>query len=216
VRVLDTGIGIAPAMLPKVFEMFAQGDRALERPRGGLGIGLTLVKSLVEMHGGTVTGASDGLGKGSEFTVRLPMVEPPPESRGEPAPAAAAARAIVRRRVLVVDDNLDAAESLVELLRLMGHDVRAAHDGVAAVAAAAEFRPDLALIDIGLPELNGYEVAHRIREAADSRDMLLVALTGYGQEEDRRKSREAGFDDHFVKPIAKEQLEALLTQIRSP
>ena len=183
-------------------------DRSLERSQGGLGIGLTLVKRLTELHGGDIVARSDGPGAGSEFTVRLPIL---PESDVEevvPPPVPAAARPA--RRILVVDDNRDSADSLTTILGIMGNEVRTAYDGVEAVEAAAAFRPALAFLDIGLPRLNGYDVARRIRQLPDGANVILVALTGWGQEDDRRRSREAGFDRHLVKPVDPEELERLL------
>ena len=200
VAVKDTGVGIAPDMLPKVFDLFTQGDRSLERSQGGLGIGLTLVQRLVEMHGGSVSAASDGPGRGSELVVRLPRlsedVNPSPEPAAAREPGASSAR-----RILVVDDNRDAATSLAMLLELTGNEIQTAYDGLEALEAAEAFRPDLVLLDIGLPELNGYEVARKIREQPWGQTIVLMALTGWGQEEDRRKSRDAGFNGHMVKPV---------------
>jgi CheY-like chemotaxis protein/two-component sensor histidine kinase len=211
VSVQDTGIGIAPEMLPRVFEMFMQADRALNRPYSGLGIGLTLVKRLVQMHGGSIEARSEGLGKGSEFVVRLPaVIESSPGTRpangdgAQPIPTS-------RQRILVVDDNRDAAETLAELLELAGNDLRTAHDGLEAVEVAGAFRPDVVLLDIGLPKLSGYEVAQKIREQPWGQDMVLVALTGWGEEEDRRRAREAGFDEHVIKPVEPDSLLRLLT-----
>jgi signal transduction histidine kinase len=210
VSVRDNGIGIPVPMLPHVFEMFIQVDRSLERTQGGLGIGLSIVKRLVEMHGGTVEAHSEGRGQGSEFVVRLPALtpavqEPMPRSDGE-EPAGAP----VRRRVLVADDNVDAAASLAMMLEFMGNEVRTAHDGIAAVEAAAAFRPDVILLDIGMPRMNGYDACRQIREQPWGRGIAIAALTGWGQEEDKRQSREAGFDHHLVKPVEPAALEALL------
>ncbi len=211
VSVADTGIGIPADHLPKLFEMFSQVDPALERTQGGLGIGLSLVKGLVGMHGGSVAARSEGLGRGSEFVVRLPLaIEPPPTRRPDPEADAGAPAAGSRRRVLVADDNIDAAESLAEMLTVMGHEVRTAHDGQAAVEAAAAFRPEVILLDIGMPRLNGYEAARRLRQLAWGGEVLLVALTGWGQEEDKRRAEEAGFDRHFTKPVAVAALTKLL------
>jgi PAS domain S-box-containing protein len=213
IRVRDDGIGIAAEQLPRLFEMFTQVDTSLERSRDGLGIGLTLVKTLVEMHGGTVEVHSDGLARGSEFTVRLPTSEEAlkPPSRptvSEPLPT-------VGGRVLVVDDNEDGAESLAMLLELEGYETLQAHDGVEAIEAAERFRPDAILLDVGLPIMNGYEVCRRIREQPWGKDVVLVALTGWGQEEDRRRSEEAGFDTHMVKPPDQETLKQILAALPS-
>ncbi|MGQ0594541.1 MAG: chemotaxis protein CheB [Gammaproteobacteria bacterium] len=209
IRVRDTGVGIATEELPRIFEMFTQLDTSLERSRSGLGIGLALVKNLVELHGGTVEVHSAGLGQGSEFRVRLPIVVETPEPLPEPAPRAPPPT--IARRILVVDDNRDSAESLTMLLNLAGHETRIAYDGLEAVEAAATFRPDVILLDIGLPILNGFEAARKIREQW-GQDMVLVALTGWGQEEDRRRSEEAGFNAHMVKPVDYAALTKLLAE----
>jgi CheY-like chemotaxis protein len=193
-------------MLPRVFDLFTQIDRTLDRAQGGLGIGLTLVKSLVEMHGGTVEAASGGVGTGSEFTVRLPLLPGADGPAADTAPAPPAAP----RRVLVVDDNHDARDSLGDLLVLSGHEVRVARSGPQAIELAREFRPDVALLDIGLPGMSGYELAGRLRAEPFGPTLLLVALTGYGQDEDRRRTREAGFDHHLTKPADLRQLAGLL------
>jgi PAS domain S-box-containing protein len=197
-RVRDTGIGIAADMLPKVFDLFVQAERRLDRSQGGLGIGLTLVRRLVEMHDGSVTAHSDGPGKGSEFLVRLPALaearrEERPPGQEQPAPPP-------RRRILVVDDNVDAAESLAVLLRLEGHDARTANDGPAALAAAQAGQPEIVILDLGMPGMDGFEVARRLRELPGAKEALLLALTGWAQEEDRRRCYEAGFDGHLPKP----------------
>jgi signal transduction histidine kinase len=199
VRVRDTGVGISAEMLHRVFDLFTQADRTLDRAQGGLGIGLTLVRSLVELHGGSVQALSGGLGAGSEFVVRLPALTAEEESGGPASPEMAAP--VTPRRVLVVDDNVDNAESLALLLRLGGHEARTAQTGPGAIAAASEFRPEVVLLDIGLPGMDGYEVARRLREGTGGKTLLLVAQTGYGQEDDRCRSRQAGFDAHLVKPI---------------
>jgi PAS domain S-box-containing protein len=211
VQVVDNGVGIAPEMLPKVFDMFVQADHSLERSHGGLGIGLTLVKRLVELHGGSITATSDGPGRGSKFTVRLPVTSD--ESPvGQPAHnTATAARAA--RRILVVDDNRDAARSLAMLLELCGAATRLAHDGAEAVQAAESFRPDVVLLDIGLPNMNGYEVCRAIRETTWGKHMTIVALTGWGQDDFRKRSSEAGFDGHLVKPVELKVLTALLDDL---
>jgi signal transduction histidine kinase len=208
VRVRDTGVGIPPEMLPRVFDLFTQIDRTLDRSQGGLGIGLTLVKSLVELHGGTVEAASGGAGTGSEFTVRLPLLPGADAAAADAAPEPPAPR----RRVLVVDDNHDAGDSLGDLLVLSGHEVRVARNGTQAVEVAREFRPDVALLDIGLPGMSGYELAGRLRAEPFGPALLLVALTGYGQDEDRRRTREAGFDHHLTKPADLGQLAGLLAR----
>jgi PAS domain S-box-containing protein len=202
--VRDDGIGIAADDLPGLFDMFVQVDTSLERSRDGLGIGLTLVKTLVELHGGSIEVHSEGLGRGSEFIVRLPVAPAESETPRTEPPMPAPPRA--SRRVLVVDDNVDAAESLAMLLTFSGHEARQAHDGAEALKVAEEFRPDVVLLDIGLPVMNGYEACRRLRQEPWARSMLLVALTGWGQEEDREQSRDAGFDVHLVKPVDHEAL----------
>jgi PAS domain S-box-containing protein len=209
VGVRDTGIGIDPQVLPRVFDLFAQADRSLDRAQGGLGIGLTLVRNLVELHGGRVDASSDGPGRGSEFVVRLPSSSipcPPPTP-----PAAAADGRRDGLRVLIVDDNLHAAESLAVLLRHWGHHVALAHDGPEAIRAAHEHRPSVLLLDIGLPRMDGYRVARRLREHPAFQGLVIIALTGYGQDEDRRRSRDAGFDHHLVKPVDLKFLRTLLS-----
>ena len=207
-RVRDTGTGIAPELLPTIFDLFIQGNQSLDRPEGGLGIGLTLVRTLVEMHGGTVDVRSEGIGKGSEFTVRLPRHFHPESGRSpHAAPAARDARS---RRVLVVDDNKDAATTLARLLSRWGHDVKIANDGQTALALARESSPEFVLLDLGLPGMDGYEIARRIRQQATSTRPMLVAVTGYGQEADRQKTQEAGFDLHLVKPVDLGALQAVI------
>jgi two-component system, sensor histidine kinase len=200
VRVSDNGLGIPADMLEQVFVMFSQIDRTLDRAQGGLGIGLSLVKRLMELHGGTVAASSEGLGRGSTFTMRLPRV-PAPETRA-PTPAAARARGARQLRVLVVDDNTDAADALALSLRIDGYVTRTEYDGEAALAAAAAFDPHVVFCDIGLPVLGGHEVARRLRADPRHADTLLVALTGWGSEEDQLRSRAAGFDVHLVKPAS--------------
>jgi signal transduction histidine kinase len=197
VSVRDNGIGIEQSLLPELFGLFVQGPRALDRAQGGLGLGLALVKSLVEMHGGSVSVASEGLGRGSEFVVCLPALDLPPEA-ASPAPAVRPPRAGARR-ILVVDDNIDAAETLAATLRHEGHTVCVAFDGPSALRMADEFRPDAALLDIGLPLMDGYELAGRLR--AQLGGIHLIALTGYGEAADRERSRGAGFSAHLVKPV---------------
>jgi two-component system CheB/CheR fusion protein len=220
VRVRDTGVGIPAEMLPKVFDLFTQVDRAIDRSLGGLGIGLTLVRRLTELHGGTVEAFSGGAGQGSEFVVRLPQAPEetpahPVVGQGEkgvlsgPAPA-------VRRRLLVVDDNKDSADTLAMLLRLLGNDVDTAHDGVQALQAVADYRPDAVLLDIGLPGMSGYDVAREVRVRPELGQPILIALTGFGSEEDRRQSRESGFNAHLVKPVELTTLQALLAEAVLP
>jgi CheY-like chemotaxis protein len=213
-RVRDLGIGIDAEMLPRIFELFVQAGRRLDRAQGGLGIGLTLVKKLVELHGGTVEARSAGPGKGSEFVVRLPgsLAEPaclPAEPTGATPPGDAPCH-----RVLVVDDNVDAADSLALLLKLAGQEVYVAYDGPSALVVAETFQPSLVLLDIGMPGMDGYEVARLLRTMVGSQPMWLVALTGWGQEEDRRRSLAAGFDQHLVKPVETDALHELLTDSR--
>jgi len=212
VRLKDTGAGITPEELPKLFQMFYQIRRSTTGTQGGLGIGLALVRLLVELHGGTVEAMSEGHDRGSEFVVRLPA----------PADAAASGwkevaepeeQVVVARRVLVVDDNVDSAESLAMLLRLGGHEIETAYDGLQAVESAERFKPHLILLDIGLPHLDGYDAAVRIRERTNGREVVLVAVTGWGQDEDRRRTREAGFDAHLTKPVDMGALSRLLATL---
>jgi CheY-like chemotaxis protein len=209
VAVRDSGIGIPASMLPHVFEMFTQVDRNLERSQGGLGIGLSIVKRLVEMHGGSIEASSDGDGRGSEFRVRLPVAPAEPASDDQDA----LPEGSPGHRVLVVDDNRDAALSLALMLRLMGNETQTAHDGQEALDVAAVYQPNLILLDIGMPRLNGYDTARQIRQRPWGKSVRLVALTGWGQDEDRRKSHDAGFDAHMVKPIEPAALEKLLASL---
>jgi signal transduction histidine kinase len=266
-RVRDTGIGMSPEMLPRVFDLFAQADRSLDRSQGGLGLGLTLVRRLVEMHGGSVAARSDGPGRGSEFLVRLPVIQgsgvrgqgserqgsgvrgqgserqgsgvrgqgsgkteasapeltpdPSPLTPGaqrltpDPSPLTPGAQRLTPAvRVLVVDDNVDAAAMLAELTELWGCETQVAHDGPAAIEAARAYQPEVVLLDIGLPGMDGYELARRLREQGGLKGALLVAVTGYGQEEDRRRSRAATLDDHLTKPVDPEALRQLVTGAR--
>jgi signal transduction histidine kinase/DNA-binding response OmpR family regulator len=200
-RVRDTGMGIPAEMLTSIFDLFTQVERALDRAQGGLGIGLTLVRRLVEMHGGSVRASSEGADKGSEFVVRLPVGGPAAANGSVPHQGRPPSALASSHRILLVDDNVDGAASLAMLLRELGHEVEVAHDGAAALEAVGDFEPEVVLLDIGLPGMDGYEVARRLRRQPGLKDLPLVALTGYGQEEDRRRSREAGFDLHLVKPL---------------
>ena len=215
--VRDKGIGIAPNMLPHVFELFVQADHASTKSHGGLGIGLTLVKNLVEMHNGSVEARSGGLGKGCEFVVRLPFMvqelqQPNDKENGEQQPDTSS----VSHRLLVVDDNKDAATSFAMLLRLKGHEVQVAHDGPSALALATSYRPDTVFLDIGMPGMDGYEVAQRLRQHPELKNVVLAALTGWGQEEDRRHTAEAGFDHHLVKPPDLTAVEGVLAEFKKP
>ncbi len=218
IRVGDTGIGIAPEMLPKVFDMFVQIERRLDRSKGGLGIGLSLAKKLVQMHGGSISAHSEGPGKGSEFVVRLPAIA---AGTGDPCapihrPPARVAHEPRRSRILVVDDNQDAADTLARYLtRVMGGRVEVAYDGPEAVDIARRFRPEIVLLDIGLPGMSGYEVAERLRSGPETGGALLIALTGWGQEEDRRRSKAAGIDFHLVKPVDLDAMQDLILKAES-
>lgn len=209
-QVRDSGVGIAPELLPRIFDLFTQAERSLARSQGGLGIGLCLVQRLVELHGGTIA-AHSVLGQGSEFVVRLPvaLTEPQP-----PSPPTKTAEPTGRSlRVLVVDDNVDTAVSLEMLLRDSGYDVRMAHDGPTALEAVLGYRPNVVLLDIGLPGFDGFEVAKRVRQQPVLQNVLLVAMTGYGQESDRLRSKEAGFDHHLVKPVRFEKMQQIFATV---
>ncbi len=212
ITVQDNGIEVPVDSLPNLFELFSQVDRSLERAQGGLGIGLALVEGLTEAHGGTVEARSGGVGKGCTFIVRLPAMKTGPAERrmqndvAQPAP---------KGRVLIVDDNRDGAASLAMLLTVMGNDTRTAHDGLEGVELAEAFRPNLIVLDIGLPRLNGFDACRRIREKAWAKDALIVAATGWGQDEDRRRSKEAGFDHHLVKPVYAAEVNRLLAERKS-
>jgi signal transduction histidine kinase len=209
VRIKDTGIGIPPNKLPAIFDLFSQVDESLERTRGGLGIGLTLVRNLVEMHGGTISASSPGVGLGSEFVVKLPLTVGAPALAGNTVAGDERQR---HRRILLVEDNSDARQALKDLLELWGHQVEVAQDGMGGVARALEARPDLALVDIGLPGLDGYRVAQELR-ARVGEAIRLVAITGYGGPEDRHRALQAGFDHHLVKPVKPDELDRLLTDL---
>ena len=211
VRVSDTGIGIAAAELPTIFEMFSQAHARDTRAQTGLGIGLTLARSLVEMHGGSIAGASEGPGRGSEFVVRLPLSA---ASAAEADSSSGRASGLDKlQRVLVVDDNRDAADTLGAMLQMMGVDARVAYDGKAALEALEVFRPAVVLLDLGMPGMDGYAVARSIRQRADLRDIRLVALTGWGQERDRASTRQAGFDHHLIKPVDMDAMLAVLERL---
>jgi CheY-like chemotaxis protein len=206
VRVRDNGAGIAAELVPRVFELFVQSERTPDRSQGGLGIGLSVVKRLVEMHGGAVRLDSAGLGSGTTVTIRLPRIEPPAGGERRDLPHGAA------RRVLIVDDSTDAADSLAMLLELEGHDVTTAYTAAAALETAERLQPEIAFIDIGLPQMDGYEVARRLRASDGCRAIRLVALTGYGQPGDREEARRAGFDHHLVKPADRQSVDAILAE----
>jgi PAS domain S-box-containing protein len=213
ISVRDYGAGIPAQLLPRVFDLFVQGENTLARAQGGLGIGLTLVKRLVEMHGGSVSASSEGPGKGSEFCVRLPLAAASDATSTTRAAAAAAAETPKHIRLLVVDDNVDAAETIAQLLRLAGYEASCVYDGPAALAAVESKRPDIVVVDIGLPGMDGYEVARQLRARPGSRGMPLIAVTGYGQENDRQRSIQAGFDEHFTKPVDPEALESFIARL---
>jgi signal transduction histidine kinase/CheY-like chemotaxis protein len=209
--VQDDGLGIAPELLPHIFEPFVQGERTLERSQGGLGVGLTLVRRLVELHGGSVSAASEGPGRGSTFTIRLPRAAPPPAQSALPfAPARA-----VPRRVLLIEDNRDARETFRMMLELAGHQVLEAEEGRSGLELLRTELPDIAVIDVGLPGLDGYEIASQFRQHPQSHKVVLVALTGYGTPEARERSRAAGFDHHLIKPIDPDALRTLMGEPRS-
>jgi signal transduction histidine kinase/ActR/RegA family two-component response regulator len=210
IEVIDTGIGLPQEMLNRVFDLFAQADRTLDRSEGGLGIGLTVARKLAEMHGGHLTADSEGLGKGSVFTLRLPISRQAPERNGH-TPAATISTSQPPKKVLVVDDNRDTALSCARLLKNMGHEVETAFDGMGALEAARSFKPQAILLDIGLPKMNGFEVARTLRDEGFTNE-VIVAVSGYGQPEDRERSRQAGFDDHLVKPVHQDALVAVLQQ----
>ena len=211
ISIADTGIGIAPDLLPKIFELFTQVHAKSERAQGGLGIGLALVLRLTEMHGGTVTAHSDGAGRGSTFSVRLPVMVAQIAGLVHPKRDTGTIPRVASQRILVADDNRDAAEALSLQLQLAGHDVRTAHDGIEALTVAKTFDPDIVLLDIGMPKMDGYEVARQLRLQPGSRRVTLIALTGWGQQQDRDRTADAGFDAHLVKPVAEAQLFRALT-----
>jgi CheY-like chemotaxis protein len=213
ISVRDTGIGLAPEHLSHIFEMFSQVSPALERSQGGLGIGLALVRGLTELHHGTIEAHSSGPGMGSEFIVRLPVLDVRPAA--SPAGAQPEEKPVAgsKHRILVVDDNVDSAQSLGLLLSRLGHEIQLAHDGLEAVQAAGVFHPQVVLLDIGLPKMNGYEAARRIRERPSEAKVTIIALTGWGQEKDKQLASEAGFDHHLTKPVEPAALNKLLSEI---
>jgi CheY-like chemotaxis protein len=202
-------------MLSRVFDLFAQADRTLDRSEGGLGIGLTVARKLAEMHGGSISAASEGIGKGSTFTVRLPLAEAPVPADAAPVKAARRNGAPRKLRILVVDDNRDTAKSCAQLLRALGHEVETAFDGMAAIELVREFKPQVLLLDIGLPGMNGYDVVSTLRSEGFEQT-VMVAISGYGQPEDRQRSLDAGFDHHLVKPVDQAALSAVLENIGEP
>ncbi|MGH8328531.1 MAG: hybrid sensor histidine kinase/response regulator, partial [Steroidobacteraceae bacterium] len=212
ITVDDQGAGIEPERLERIFDLYTRTDRPAALPHDGLGVGLTLVKRLVELHGGTVSAHSEGSGRGSSFSVRLELLEASRPEGAAPPMASKAGRTALRARILVVDDNHDAAQSLALLLGMDGHEVRTAGDGLEALEVAEEFHPQVALLDIGMPKLDGYETARRLRTRPWAAGTLLFALTGWGLEEDRERARQAGFDRHLVKPVDPEALTQLLSQ----
>src|SRR6185436_8939859 len=211
VTVKDNGAGIPQDKLDSIFDMFMQVDRTSERSQGGLGIGLTLVKRLTEMHGGSIEARSAGEGQGSEFIVRLPVLTREEVAAQHRPDVASESRR--QRRVLIVDDNRDSADSLAMLMQITGNQTYMAHDGVEAVEAVEKYRPEVVLLDIGLPGLDGHEVCRRVREQPWGKDIVVIALTGWGQEDDRRKSEEAGFNGHLVKPVDYDNLLLLLAEL---
>jgi len=210
VTVSDNGIGIDATVLPKIFEMFAQADRSLERTHAGLGVGLTLARRLIELHGGRIEARSEGLGKGSRFTVTLPLAQPVIEAAARPAAAAATASNGDSHRILLVDDNEDFTASLAALLRAMGHEVRVASNGADGLKLAAEYGPAYAFLDIGMPGMNGYDLAQALRKLPGGRALVLTAVTGWGQEKDRERARDSGFDHHLTKPVEVDSIRAIL------
>ncbi len=214
ISIKDTGIGIPNDMLEQIFEMFTQIDRRESKSQVGLGLGLTLVKSLIELHGGRITVTSDGLGQGSTFTVHLPVV-PPPSQEQKATPKTEASEKSAGLRVLVVDDSSPAADTLSKVISLFGNEVRTAYNGEQALALAQEFNPQVILMDIGMPGMNGYEAAQRIRQQSNGNNILLIALTGWGQDTDRDRTREAGFDQHIVKPADPSHLRHLLVEAKN-
>jgi CheY-like chemotaxis protein/two-component sensor histidine kinase len=201
IEVSDNGIGISESLMPRIFELFVQGDQSLDRAQGGLGIGLPVVRRLVEMHGGRISAYSAGVGKGSKFEIRLPRIETPATAGKEIEPAN-----VPSRRIFIVDDNADAAETLASLLEMDGHEVQAVKSSKEAIERIESFKPDIALLDIGLPEIDGYDLLRRLRAIPALRDVRFIAVTGYGRPEDRQRIRQAGFESHLVKPVSMSML----------
>jgi CheY-like chemotaxis protein len=215
IHVQDTGTGIPPETLPRIFDIFAQAERSLDRSQGGLGIGLALVRGLTEVHGGTVRVRSDGIGRGSQFTVHLPVVPAGlRDGQAEGVRKSGKGGSPIRRRILVVDDHRDSADSIGFLLKIWGHDVRIDYNGAVALTLARQHQPDVVLLDLALPELPGEEVGRLLRQESELQNTLLVAMTGYGREEDRQRTRESGFDAHLVKPIDPLRLREILQTTR--
>jgi CheY-like chemotaxis protein/anti-sigma regulatory factor (Ser/Thr protein kinase) len=206
IEISDSGLGIAPEMLPTIFDLFTQANPTIDRSHGGLGIGLSIVKRLVQMHSGTFSAASEGVGRGAQFTLRFPLIEPPkveaPQTQNQNATSC---------RLLIVDDNIDAADSLARLLTCLGHETLAVHSANDGLEQQETFKPQVALLDIGLPDMTGYELARRFRATAPQ--VKLIALTGYGTAEDRRQAEDAGFDFHLTKPVALAELEQVLASL---
>jgi CheY-like chemotaxis protein len=213
IRVRDTGIGIKPENLGSIFDLFAQVDTIVEGPEGGLGIGLALVKGLVERHGGTIEANSEGLGRGSEFTVTLPVARPQPLTHTGDQPIIEKRSGNYSLRVLIVDDNVDAGDSMSMILEAAQHEVRTARDGEEALELVRTFQPQVVMLDIGMPKMNGYQVARHIRQQPWGHNMVLIACTGWGQPDDRRRSQDAGFDHHLVKPVNAREILQLLGRI---
>jgi signal transduction histidine kinase/CheY-like chemotaxis protein len=216
ISIRDTGCGIPPELLSSIFEMFQQVDQTLDRAQGGLGIGLTLSKRLIEMHGGSIEARSEGSGRGSEFVISLPAVPASELIKAGVAPAVPPLPELPRRRILVVDDVHESAQTLARMLRAIGQEVEATHDGPTALTHVRDGRPEVVFLDIAMPGMNGYEVARRIRALGEVQPPVLIALTGYGQDDDRRRAREAGFDFHLTKPTSIEQLRSVLTRVDGP
>jgi two-component system CheB/CheR fusion protein len=213
VRVRDNGSGMKVELVPRVFDLFTQADRTLDRSQGGLGLGLTLVKRLVEMHGGKVEARSEGAGKGSEFTVRLPALPAETESPQPARPVGPPEAAVRVDRALVVDDNVDVAESLTWMLEGLARELRMVHSGRAAIEVAGQWRPDIILCDLGMPGIDGYETCRRLRRLPGLEKVVIAAVSGYGSEDDRRRSTEAGFNRHLVKPIGRATVEELVPSV---